>query len=63
MSAPTPTNKIFQLLTDLVERDPEFDYRRSYVRLSSAPDKAALLYVRQKIAQVAAEISATENPT
>lgn len=47
------TNRVFALLADLVERNPEFDYKRSYTRLSTASERAALMYVRQKLAQLA----------
>lgn len=45
-------NPVFELLRDLLERNPEFDYKRRYVRLSSAPFAGALLYVRQKLTEL-----------
>lgn len=49
-------NKVYALLKDLVDRDPEFDYRRHYVRLSDCADAGALLYVREKLAALKREL-------
>lgn len=40
---------VYELLKDLVERNPEFDVKRHYVRLSDAPQSAAARYVRDKL--------------
>ena len=53
-------NRVYTLLKDLIDRDPEFDYRRHYVRLSDCPDVGALLYVREKLAALKRELDDEE---